>query len=92
MNDEARSGQRRLRRMVEQQGAWLPLAGLSAWVLAGGWQQSDFQARNWAFLMSALCVAALVPMPSSRRPRPAPVFLATWLGWLFLAGLVFFTR
>jgi hypothetical protein len=42
--------------------------------------------------MSALYAATLIPVRSSPRPRPVPAFLVTWLGWLFLAGLVFFTR
>ena len=92
MNDEAGPRQWLVRRLVEQQGPWLPLVGLAAWVLAGGWQESGFQARNWVMLMSALCAAALVPVRSSRQPRPARAFLGAWLGWLFLAGLVFFTR
>jgi hypothetical protein len=65
---------------------------LAAWVLAGGWQESSFQPRNWAILMSALYAATLIPVRSSRRPRPARAFLVAGLGWLFLAGLVFFTR
>jgi hypothetical protein len=92
VNDEAGPRQWLLCRLVEQQGPWLPLVGLAAWVLAGGWQESDFQARNWALLMSALYAATLIPVRSSPRPRPVPAFLVTWLGWLFLAGLVFFTR
>jgi hypothetical protein len=92
VNDEAGPRQWLLCRLVEQQGPWLPLVGLDAWVLAGGWQESDFQARNWAILMSALYAATLIPVRSSPRPRPVPAFLVTWLGWLFLAGLVFFTR
>jgi hypothetical protein len=92
VNDEAGPRQWLLRRLVEQQGPWLPLVGLAAWVLAGGWQESDFQARNWAILMSALYAATLIPVRSSPRPRPVQAFLVTWLGWLFLAGLIFFTR
>lgn len=92
MNDEAGLRQRLRRRLMERQGPWLPLVGAAAWVLAGGWQASGFQARNWAILTSALYVATLVPVPSSRRPGPERVFLVTWLGWLFLAGLVFYTR
>lgn len=82
----------KLRRLVEQPSPWLPLVGLAAWVIADGWQDSGFQARNWAILMSALYAAMLIPVRSSRRPLPARPFLLAWLGWLFLAGLVFFTR
>ena len=92
MNDLGGRRQWLLRRLLEQQGPWLPLVGLAAWVPAGGWQESGFQARNWAILMSALYAATVIPVRSSRRPRPARVFLLTWMGWLFLAGLVFFTR
>ena len=92
MNDLGGHRQWLLRRLLEQQGPWLPLVGLAAWVLAGGWQESGFQARNWAILMSALYAAVLIPVRSSRRPRSARAFLVAWLGWLFLAGLVFFTR
>ncbi len=70
----------------------MPLAGLAAWVLAGGWQEAGVQARNWAILMSTLYAATLVPVRSSRRPRLARAFLVTWMGWLLLAGLVFYTR
>ena len=91
MNDEA-SPRQRLLRLVDQQVPWLPLVGLAAWVLAGGWQESGFQARNWATLMFALYGATVIPIRSSRRSRPTRTFLVAWLGWLFLAGLIFFTR
>ena len=91
MSDEALPRQRLLGRLLEQPGPWLPLVGLAAWVLAGGWQEAGSQARNWAMLMSSLYVAVVIPVRSSRRPRPARAFLLAWLGWLFLAGLVFFS-
>jgi len=92
VNDEAAPRWWLLRHLVEHQRPWLPLVGLGAWVLAGGWQESGFQARNWAILMSALYAAVLIPVRSPRRPRADRAFLVAWLGWLFLAGLVFFTR
>ena len=92
MNDEAGPRQWLLRHLTEQRGPWLPLIGFAAWVLAGGWGEAGFQARNWAMLMSALYAATLTPVRSAWRPRPARAFVVAWLGWLLLAGLVFFTR
>ena len=91
VSDAAWSRQRLLR-LMERASPWLPLVGLAAWLLTGGWRESTFQTHNWTILMASLCGAVLIPVrSSSTRPRRPRAFLVTWLGWLFLAGLVFFT-
>jgi hypothetical protein len=70
---------------------WLPPVGLMIWLLAGRWPEADFQARNWTLFMTAICLALLVPLTSSAAPR-APARLVVALGWVLLAGLVYFTR
>ena len=76
VSDEALPRQRLLGRLLEQPGPWLPLVGLAAWVLAGGWQGSGL---SGAQLGNADVVAlrrgrhsrALVPTAATRTSVPA---------------------
>jgi hypothetical protein len=82
---------------LESLTSWLPLIGLAAWVLAGRWQEAGLQARNWTNLMTALCLALLIPLPSraslasSRAPKRIPARAVVALAWTFLVGLVYLT-
>ena len=81
-----------MRGRFESLAAWLPSVGVAVWLAAGRWQEAGFQARNWMILVTALCLALLIPLPSSRAAGGAPRRLAVGLGWMLLVGLVYFTR
>ncbi|NOT45783.1 MAG: hypothetical protein HOP14_14375 [Acidobacteria bacterium] len=72
-----------------------PLLVLLAWILAGRWGTAGAEARAWVGLVSALALAAFLPVPAANQTplhttRPA-ARLATslrWWGWMTVAGLL----
>ncbi|MGE0592164.1 MAG: hypothetical protein AB7G23_12065 [Vicinamibacterales bacterium] len=65
-----------------------PLFVLLVWALAGRWGTADAEARAWLWVVAALGVAALVPVPGTGISAASLVTRLRWWGWLAVAGLL----